>query len=185
MPNSITRTSNWLVVSIVLIAMPVAHAAPESAVPLLPVDYQAMQSNAMSSENTRSRSSREWLVDEMGIILLSGLAAYEPENMGILLLLAAPLNYLAMDGDARVSQTERVIVAAATVSLALYNYDVDEDENSEEDIFLTNFLVWNLMLLTTNLHEVESAYNPYAAGSSFSLQTDRENTPLLVWNYRF
>ena len=116
---------------------------------------------------------------------MSGLAAIEPESAGILLLLAAPFNYLAMEGDPKASQGERVLVAFATVSLALYNYSVDEAENSQEDIFLVNFVVWNLMLFATNLHEVEYASGGDPTGSTFSIQTDPDQNSYLFWSYKF
>ncbi len=170
---------------VILLMAPLCRASPGPAYRVLELDFHAMQSNALSTEDTGSRTSTDWIIDEAGVVLLSGLAAIEPEAAGILLLLAAPFNYLAMEGDPKASQGERVLVAFTTVSLALYNYSVDEAENSEEDIFLVNFVVWNLMLFATNLHEVEYAAEGTTAGSTFSIQTDTDKNPYLFWNYRF
>lgn len=118
-------------------------------------------------------------------MLMAGISAKEPQAAAAIDVLA----FMAVPG-AEEYQTdwERTIAYIGLGALAFYNYDAEDDGRSEEEIFNTNLIVFNIILAghlfgsderASNLVDVEES------SSKFNLQLTPNGGPRASWQFSF
>lgn len=130
--------------------------------------------------------AKNFVTQEVMLILMAGISAKEPE-------VAAAVDLLAMlavpNAPEYKTDTQRTIAYIGLGALTLYNYEAEDEGRTEEDIFKTNLVVFNI-ILAAELFGLNdngaSAFNDSESDrSKFNLQVTPEGTTRFNWQYRF
>ena len=122
---------------------------------------------------------------EAMLALLAGASAANPEvaaAVDVLVFLSVP------NSPGFKTPTQKTIAYLGMGALALYNYEADEEDHSREDLFVANFVVFNLVIASEllGLNEPPDPYSDFQKpSSSFGIELTPELNPGLVWQYRF
>lgn len=119
------------------------------------------------------------------LILMAGVSAKQPEAAAVvdtLALLAIP------NAPEYKSEWERTIAYIGLGALALYNYDAEDEGRSEEQIFNTNLVVFNIILARQLFgpgDDQSSLTDREQPASIFSFQLSPGGGPKASWQYSF
>lgn len=139
----------------------------------------------LSQVFTGNAAANEFAKQEAMLILMAGISAKQPElaaAVDVLALLAVP--------SAPEYQTdwERTVAYVGLTALALYNYDAEDEDRSEEEIFNTNFVMFNIILagyLFGSDDSASSLIERDQPASRFNLQLSPDGGPRASWRYSF
>ena len=129
--------------------------------------------------------ANNFLKTEAMLVLMAGVSAKQPEAAAVidtLALLSIP------NAPEYKTDWERTVAYIGLGALALYNYDAEDEERSEEDIFTTNLVVFNIILagqlfgLSDDSPGLKKRGQP---ASVFSFQLTPEGGPAATWQYSF
>lgn len=139
----------------------------------------------MSQILTASASANDFLKTEAMLILMAGVSAKQPEA-------AAVIDALAMlsipNAPEYKTEWERTVAYIGLGALALYNYDAEDEGRSEEQIFNTNLVVFNIILAGQlfGLSDDSSSANERGQPNSiFNFQLSPNGRPRASWQYSF
>lgn len=134
---------------------------------------------------TVNASANEFVKQEAMLILMAGISAKEPElaaAVDVLALLAIP------GAPEYKTELERSIAYVGLAALAYYNYEAEEDGRSEEEIFNTNLVVFNIILAGQLFRSDDSGSNLVEGkkpASRFNLQLTPDGGPRASWQFSF
>ncbi|MCP4431707.1 MAG: hypothetical protein GY806_12065 [Gammaproteobacteria bacterium] len=134
---------------------------------------------------TANLSANEFIKTEAILVLMAGISAKEPEA-------AAAVDALAMlsvpNSPDYKTELEQTIAYIGLGALAFYNYDAEEDGRTEEEIFNTNLIVFNIVLAGQLFGLSDSSSRLVGAeerSSTFSFQLSPYGGPRASWEYSF
>lgn len=134
---------------------------------------------------TTTAGANEFIKQEAMLVLLAGISAKEPElaaGVDILALLAVP------NAPEYKTELERSIAYIGLAALAFYNYDAEDDGRTEEEIFNTNLVVFNIILaghLFGSEDRGSNLFDREEPASRFNLQLTPNGGPRANWQYSF
>ncbi len=126
-----------------------------------------------------------FVVTEAKLLLLAAASAKEPEGaaaVDALVLFTIPTS------PEFPSATQKAIAYAGLGALALYNYRAKDEGYTEDDIFKTNLVMFNIVLAGDFLgfNDSASKFDAFEEiGSSFNFQLSRAGEPRFNWRYQF
>ena len=129
--------------------------------------------------------ANNFLKTEAMLVLMAGVSAKQPEAAAVidtLALLSIP------NAPEYKTDWERTVAYIGLGALALYNYDAEDEERSEEDIFTTNLVVFNIILAGQLFGLSDDSSGLIERGqpaSVFSFQLTPEGRPAATWQYSF
>lgn len=110
----------------------------------------ANNSKSFSQENSKLGVIEELAILEGMILFNSALISYDPEAFGGILTLFSPL------AASEHSQNEtQILTVAGTASIGLWNaLELKDSKYSKGDVFKSNFIAFNLLILSTHLSDL-------------------------------
>ena len=139
----------------------------------------------MSQLLTASVSANDFLKTEAMLVLMAGVSAKQPEA-------AAVIDALAMlsipNAPEYKTAWEQTVAYIGLGALALYNYDAEDEGRSEEEIFNTNLVMFNIILagqLFGLSDDSSSLIESEQPSSIFKVQLRPNGRPGVSWQYSF
>jgi hypothetical protein len=139
----------------------------------------------MSQLLTASASANNFLKTEAMLVLMAGVSAKQPEAAAVIDLLAL---LSIPNAPEYKTEWERTVAYIGLGALALYNYDAEDEGRSEEKIFTTNLVVFNIILagqLFGLSDDSSSLIEREEPASIFSFQLSPGGGPRASWQYSF
>ncbi|NNE62695.1 MAG: hypothetical protein HKN34_01305 [Gammaproteobacteria bacterium] len=134
---------------------------------------------------TANVSANDFLKTEAMLVLMAGISAKQPEA-------AAVIDALAMlsipNAPEYKTAWEQTVAYIGLGALALYNYDAEDEGRSEEEIFNTNLVVFNIILagqLFGLSDDSSSLIERQQSSSTFNFQLSPHGLPRASWQYSF
>jgi hypothetical protein len=119
------------------------------------------------------------------LVLMAGVSAKQPEAAAVIDLLAL---LSIPNAPEYKTEWERTVAYIGLGALALYNYDAEDEGRSEEKIFTTNLVVFNIILagqLFGLSDDSSSLIEREEPASIFSFQLSPGGGPRASWQYSF